>query len=76
MIELYSVKPYKILSLSPPLIKNGQRANITIFDPQEIWTVSEHNFQSKSSNSPFIDWELKGKAFAVINNNQIKYSLL
>jgi len=51
-------------------------ANLTIFSPDEEWIVSEKKFQSKSNNSPFIGWKLKGKPFAVINNYQIKYSIL
>ncbi len=76
IIELFAVKPYQILNLTVPKVQKGQMANLTIFSPDEEWIVSEKKFQSKSNNSPFIGWKLKGKPFAVINNYQIKYSIL
>jgi dihydroorotase len=76
VIELFAVQPYIILNIPIPLIKKGYKANLTIFNPEQEWTVAEENFLSKSSNSPFVGWELKGKPFAVINRNQIKYSIL
>lgn len=76
VVELFAILPYKILKLPLPSIKKNKKANLTIFDPEEEWTVAEENFLSKSSNSPFLGWKLKGKPFAVINNNQIKNSAL
>jgi len=75
-IEKVAVFPYHILNLSPPLIKKGTIANLTIFDPVQKWTVDPAKFLSKSSNTPFKNWELIGKPFAVINHNQIFPSVL
>jgi dihydroorotase len=68
--------PYQILKLDPPALKKGSKANITIFDPEIEWTVDLKNFLSKSTNSPFVGIKLKGKPYAVINNNQIFVSIL
>jgi dihydroorotase len=76
MIEKYAVKPYQILNLLPPAIKAGQRANLTIFDPKMKWKIDPLKFLSKSSNTPFSDWEVEGKPFSVINHNQIFLSVL
>ena len=76
MVEKFAVKPYQILNLEPPAIKKGNPANITLFDPSLKWTVDTTKFLSKSSNTPFKGWELTGKPFAVINNNQIFPSML
>ncbi|MEJ2636686.1 MAG: dihydroorotase [Calditrichia bacterium] len=71
LVGLLAVQPYRILNLPVPVIKKGVMANLTIFSPEEVWTVNKDKFLSKSSNSPFVGWKLKGKPFAVINNNQI-----
>jgi dihydroorotase len=76
LIEKVAVLPYQILNLPSPVIKKGTPANITIFDPVYKWTVDPTKFLSKSSNTPFKNWDLVGKPFAVINNNQIFPSVL
>jgi len=76
LISLFTVNPYRILNLPAPSIKTGAPANLTIFSPEEKWTVDAGKFLSKSSNSPFIGTQLTGKPFAVINNGQIFLSNL
>ncbi|MGA2625096.1 MAG: dihydroorotase [Bacteroidota bacterium] len=68
LIEKLSVNPRRILSL--PLIKlaEGEKANLTLIDPECEWTVDTRLFRSKSKNSPFDGWELKGKAIGVFNH--------
>ncbi len=46
-------------------------ADITIIDPDECWTVDPEAFQSKSRNTPFAGWQLRGKAVATIVGGQI-----
>ena len=76
LVRLFAVNPYRILNLPVPLIRRGMAANLTLFDPEAKWTVRAEKFLSKSSNSPFLGWELIGKPVAVINNNQIFKSVL
>lgn len=76
LIAKLTVNPYKILRLKAPSIQKGMTANLTIFDIQTEWTFLETNSLSKSTNSPFLEWKLKGKPFAVINNNQFFVSIL
>lgn len=71
IVEKLSINPRKILKIPVPQIKVGEMANLTIFDPDEIWTVDIKKFMSKSKNSPFDKKLLTGKSIAVINNLQI-----
>jgi len=56
--------------LDLPKIKEGEPANLTLFDPNKEWTFSKENIKSKSKNSPFIGKKLKGKVVAVFNKNK------
>lgn len=76
MIEKFALNPYKILNLTPPQIKPGVKANLTMFDPAAKWKVDPTKFLSKSTNTPFSGWELNGKPFGVIHNNQFFLSVL
>jgi dihydroorotase len=71
-VELISINPRKITGLQVPTIKEGAAANVTIFDPEATYVFQETDIRSKSRNSAFTGKELKGKAVAVINNNQIQ----
>ena len=71
MIELMSINPRKILGLPPVKISEGEEANLTILDPELEWEVKPEKFKSKSRNTPFAGWKLKGKAVGVINNGKV-----
>jgi len=71
LIEKYAINPRKILNLPVPKIKEGESANLTIIDPDLIWTVEISKFKSKSKNSPFDKRLLTGKSIAVINKGQM-----
>lgn len=71
IIQKLSINPRKILGIQIPRIKEGEDANLSIFDPNEIWTVEISKFKSKSINSPFGGRLLNGKPKAVINNSQL-----
>lgn len=71
LIEKLSINPRKILKIPVPQIKVGEMANLTVIDPDEVWTVDIKKFHSKSKNSPFDKRLLTGRSVAVINNAQI-----
>ncbi len=52
-------------------IKEGHPANITLFNPEMTYTFSEAEILSKSKNAIFLNKQLKGKVYGVINNNNI-----
>jgi len=54
------------------IIKEGEKANITLFDPELEWNFKADDIRSKSSNTPFIGKQLKGKALAIFNNGKFK----
>jgi dihydroorotase len=67
LIEKMSTHPACILGLTSGL-KVGQTADITVFDPDRMWTVDARRFQSVSHNTPFDGWTLKGKAVLTMVN--------
>ncbi len=69
VIDALSLAPRSILGLEMPSVKKGNRANLTLFNPNKIFTFEEKDIRSKSKNSPFIGKELQGEIIGVINNN-------
>jgi dihydroorotase len=70
IVELMSINPRKILNLPLVVFKEGVEANMTIFSLNDEWIVDKQFFKSKSQNTPFDGYKLKGKPRFVINNNQ------
>jgi len=71
IVELFAVNPRKVLNIPVPQIKEGEAANLTILDPDEVWTVDITKFKNKSKNSPFDKQLLTGKAVGVINKRKM-----
>ncbi len=70
-IELMSVNPRKILNLKPILFTPGEQANFSIIDPEAEWIVTSSSLQSKSSNTPFLNRSLKGKATGIFHKGNL-----
>lgn len=67
IISKISINPRKILGLKIPLIKEGEDANFTLFNPNAEWTFTRNHIHSKSKNSPFLGTKFIGKALGVYN---------
>jgi dihydroorotase len=66
LIAKFTVNPARLLKLSKGTLSVGADADVTIFDPEREWVFEARNSASKSLNSPFLGWTLKGKAMATI----------
>ena len=70
LITKMSVNPARILGLEKGDLKKGSVADIVIIDPGKEYTYTKDSIESKSKNSPFINWILKGKAVLVFVGGQ------
>ena len=66
LIELYTSNPAKLLKLDSGTLSIGAKADVTIIDPDLEWTVDKEQSFSRSRNTPFHGWELKGRAVKTI----------
>ena len=66
-----AVNPRKILSLRDARIREGGEANLTLLQPDLAWTVDREAFRSKSRNTPFHGWALKGRSMGIVHNGQL-----
>ena len=72
LLEKMTINPARLYNLNRGHIAEGEIADIVIFDENEKWTVTD--FDSKSSNSPFIGCELLGKVKYTISEGKIVYT--
>jgi dihydroorotase len=66
MIEKLTSRPAKIFNLDRGTLGVGDIADIVIFDPEAEYVIDVQNFKSRSKNSPFDGWKVKGKVIRTI----------
>lgn len=62
LVELMAIKPREILGLDSVSIAEGSPADITVFNPEDRWTVGADGYESKADNCAFDGAELVGRA--------------
>ena len=66
LITKMTVAPAKIFGLNAGTLSIDAPADVTIIDPELVWTVDAKNFYTRGSHSPFAGRELKGRVVATI----------
>lgn len=76
MVELMSSNPAEIIRQPLGHVRQGGIADLTIFDPEREWTYHATTGESKSHNSPFDGWKLRGAITATLVAGNIVYQRL
>ena len=73
LVELFSLNPQKIMRIRPWGIFEGSEANLTVLDTARQWKFDVNQSRSRSRNSPFHGWDMRGKAVGTIVGGKIVY---
>src|SRR5881628_202233 len=74
LVELLSVNPARILRVPGGSLTEGATADVTILCPDLPVTVSAARMRSKSRNTPFDRWKLRGGVAATIVGGRVVYT--
>jgi dihydroorotase len=75
LIAKFTFAPARLLRLeNKGSFKIGADGDVTIFDPDEEWVFDLADTASKSKNSPFSGWRLKGRAVATIVRGGVAFA--
>jgi dihydroorotase len=66
LIDLFTAKPARLLSLNRGTLSIGVPADVTLIDPNLGWTFDKEQSRSLSRNTPFHGAELSGRAVRTI----------
>ncbi|GGD27519.1 dihydroorotase [Flavobacterium orientale] len=61
-----------LFGFEKPSLNEGEKANITLFNPKGEWTFSKEAILSKSKNTAFLGEQMKGKVYGVYNKGILK----
>ncbi len=71
MVERMSTQPARAFRLPGGSLAVGSPADVTVLDLDAAWTVDPTTFVSRSSNTPFAGWDLKGRAVYTIVGGRV-----
>jgi len=72
-VEKLSTAPAKAFGLSKGTLVVGADADVVVADPQEPWEVDPAKFRSKSRNTPFAGWKVKGRIKTTIVGGRVVF---
>ena len=72
MLEKMTINPARVLGIDRGSLVTGAIADVTVIDPNLEWTIDLNAFKTKSRNSPYHGWKVKGKAVAVAVGGVVK----
>ncbi|MBP1609200.1 MAG: dihydroorotase, multifunctional complex type [Acidobacteria bacterium] len=75
MVEMFSTNPARILGLERGTLARGAVADITVLDPNRQWVVSSADFASRSRNTPFEGYRLRGAPAMTIVKGRVVWSV-
>ncbi|MDE3183228.1 MAG: dihydroorotase [Bacteroidota bacterium] len=70
-VKMQSENIRKIFNRPSPSIEAGQKANLTLFVPNEEYFFEEKDILSKSKNNAFINHQLRGKVIGIFNKDRL-----
>jgi dihydroorotase len=73
MVELLSVNPARVMNLPGGTLAVGAPADVTVLDPDRAVTISAAALRSRSKNTPFDGWQLRGGVVATLVGGRVVY---
>lgn len=73
-VDLLTQQPCRIFNLDKGTLGVGKDADIVIFDPNVKYAIDPEKFKSRSKNSPYKGWKVRGKVIHTFVAGKSVYS--
>jgi len=73
LVELFTTGPARVMGLAKGRLAKGAEADLTVLDLERRVTVDPAEFASKSRNTPFGGWELRGAPVLTVVGGRIAH---
>lgn len=73
VIKALSINAREISSIAEHPIEVGNKADLTIYAPDNQWTFTKDMIYSQTINTPYVGKELKGSVVGIINNGKLAF---
>ena len=73
-VDLLTHQPCRLFNLDKGSLGVGRDADIVIFNPKTQYTIEPEKFKSRSKNSPYKGWKVRGKVLHTLVAGKTVYS--
>ena len=73
VLSLVTHRPATLMNLQAGRLQPGELADLTLWDPTPIYLIDKNRFHSKSRNTPFHGWEVRGRVVTTFLGGKIVY---
>ena len=73
LLEKLTINPARLLGVPFGTLATGVWGDVTIIDPDAEWTIDPQAFFSRSRNTPFGGWQVRGRVEATIVGGRVRY---
>lgn len=75
VVAALTVNPARLLGIAAGTLAEGAPADVAIVDPDCEWTLDATRLQSRSRNTPFDGWTLRGRVVATLVGGRLVWEL-
>ena len=75
LVDKMSCAPARVFRLPGGTLRRGAAADVTVFDPEAVWTVDPARFRSKGRNTPYAGRELRGRVHLTLVDGRVIHRL-
>lgn len=69
-VDMLTFQPNRIFGLDKGTLSIGKPADVTLFDEKIEYSIDPAKFKSRSKNSPYKDWKVRGKVLRTLVNGK------
>jgi len=73
LVAAMTTAPARAFGLAGGTLAPGAPADVVVIDPDRLWRVKPEELHSKSKNTPFAGWELRGKAVLTLCGGNVAH---
>ena len=75
LIERMSCAPARVFHLPGGTLRRGSPADVTVFDPDDEWTVTPASFRTKGRNTPYAGMSLTGRVHYTVVHGRLVHRI-
>ena len=73
LVETLSTQPARIGKLPGGSLREGAPGDVAVIHPERKWTINASTLHSRSTNTPFLNKEVRGKCVLTVVSGQVVY---
>lgn len=74
-ISVLTSQPAEVIGVDTGHLGLGATADVCIFDPAAVWTLSKERMLSRGRNTPFMGWEFQGRVTHTFVGGRLVFEL-